>query len=232
MGTQTSLAARRPLDDPGDFRDALEYQAPFLIEKLIKNRSVNDAVEGELLFTEVKRYLMLTQLDRDEVSWEMYSLRVDEVWHQFVLYTHEYAAFCDRYFGRFLHHRPSNAPELSTNRRLRSSSFPTFRARYAEVFGKELPECWMDSRNVSVARRVINDKAGRLVVSECGGRVSLIHEDGTVQLSIESIAREAIAFIATTGAFYVRELPGDLTDQERIAIAAALVEHRLLRVAS
>jgi len=62
--------------------------------------------------------------------------------------------------------------------------------------------------------------------------VSRVDEGGTVRFSVDSIAREAVTFIATTGAFYVRELPGDLTDEERIAIAATLVEQRLLRVAS
>jgi hypothetical protein len=78
---------------------------------------------------------------------------------------------------------------------------------------------------------VINDKARQLVVSEHSGRVSLVQEDGVVRLSVDYIAREALTFIATTGSFYVRELPGELTDEERIGIAAVLVEQQLLRVA-
>jgi hypothetical protein len=231
MNIQTNPAAPPPADELGQFRAALNFEAPFLIEKLLKDHIVDSAAEGAMLFTEVKRYLVLSQLDC-HVAWQMYSTRVDGVWHQFVLFTHEYGVFCNLYFGGFVHHRPSNAPELSSNRQSRPSTFQSFRARYREVFGEELPECWLDATSITLARRLINDKVGHLVVSEHAGRVSLVHEEGFVHLSVDSLAREALEFIATTGAFYVRELPGDLTDEERIAIAAALVEHRLLRVAS
>ena len=33
---------------------------------------------------------------------------VDIGWHTFVLYTREYAAFCQREAGRFIHHAPSD----------------------------------------------------------------------------------------------------------------------------
>jgi hypothetical protein len=33
---------------------------------------------------------------------------VDIGWHTFILYTHEYATFCDRIAGRFIHHVPDD----------------------------------------------------------------------------------------------------------------------------
>ncbi|MBC6470960.1 hypothetical protein HKK74_36540 [Actinomadura alba] len=33
---------------------------------------------------------------------------VDIGWHTFILYTKEYAAFCDRVAGRFIHHEPTD----------------------------------------------------------------------------------------------------------------------------
>lgn len=38
------------------------------------------------------------------------SAMVDLGWHVFLLHTREYAAFCDRMAGRFLHHEPDDAP--------------------------------------------------------------------------------------------------------------------------
>lgn len=35
---------------------------------------------------------------------------VDIGWHTFILYTQEYAAFCERIAGRFIHHQPDDAP--------------------------------------------------------------------------------------------------------------------------
>lgn len=34
------------------------------------------------------------------------SAEVDLGWHTFLLYTNEYADFCERIAGRFIHHRP------------------------------------------------------------------------------------------------------------------------------
>lgn len=36
---------------------------------------------------------------------------VDIGWHTFILDTHEYAAFCDRVAGRFIHHAPNDDHE-------------------------------------------------------------------------------------------------------------------------
>jgi hypothetical protein len=35
---------------------------------------------------------------------------VDIGWHTFILYTHEYADFCDQIAGRFIHHVPDDSP--------------------------------------------------------------------------------------------------------------------------
>ncbi len=35
---------------------------------------------------------------------------VDEMWHELVLHTRRYAALCERWFGRFVHHRPEGDP--------------------------------------------------------------------------------------------------------------------------
>ncbi|HJT12506.1 MAG TPA: hypothetical protein VJ790_07805 [Dongiaceae bacterium] len=32
---------------------------------------------------------------------------VDDLWHEFILYTRDYKQFCDRAFGRFMHHTPA-----------------------------------------------------------------------------------------------------------------------------
>ena len=32
---------------------------------------------------------------------------VDDLWHEFILFTRDYGAFCQRAFGQFLHHTPA-----------------------------------------------------------------------------------------------------------------------------
>src|ERR1700722_4087667 len=91
--------------------DVLDYRAPFLIEKLVKNCVADTVKEAEELFQELKKYLILSRSD-ETPRWQMYSSRVDEVWHQFILYTEAYTTFCESFFGGYVGHSPSNAPEL------------------------------------------------------------------------------------------------------------------------
>lgn len=79
-------------------------------------------------------------------------------------------------------------------------------------------------------RRVFNDRAGKLRLSLAGEMVDLIGAGGAVLFTVNEIAHPALAFIADTGAFYVRELPDDLTDDEKIGLISTLVDMKLLRV--
>jgi hypothetical protein len=211
------------------YEPALRFEAPYLTEKLVKDRLVETVEEGEALFAEAKKFLVLSYIDSDE-SWNMYSTRVDEAWHQFVLFTSQYADFCHRYFGEYLHHNPSNAPDPARPH-LKPKTFEEFRARYESFFGEPLPELWLDARSVSLSRRVINDNAGRSSVAVKDGMACLARPGGRIEVEVNDVAREALEFIACTGSFYVRELPGVLTNEEKVGLIATLVEHRILRVA-
>jgi hypothetical protein len=215
----------------GAFQEALAYEAPFLIEKLLKERIVETAEEGLALFAEVKKFFVLVHLE-DTLSWDMYSLRVDEVWHQFVLFTREYTDFCMRFFGHYIEHAPSNAPPGDAQDWREEASFEDLQGIYQELFGGPLPDAWYDDRSVTPRRRVLNDFAGKLSLRDEGDRVGLLAPDGNVLLSVDGLGREALAFIAHTGAFYVREVPGGLTDEEKVALVAALVQGQVLRVGS
>jgi hypothetical protein len=216
--------------EPLDARAALDYEAPFVIEKLLKDHVADTADEAQELFAEVKRYLVLHEIDRTK-TWKMYSLRVDEAWHEFVLFTYEYTAFCAKYFGRYLHHSPSNAPDSGFGHRAPEASMGEFADRYREAFGRQLPDLWVDSSSVTLDRRVRNDYRGRLAVVSAGNAtVDLLGPNGQVLLNVSDIAAKALRLIAATGAFYVRELPGDLTEVEKVGLISALVDTRLLRV--
>lgn len=216
--------------DPASYEPVLSFSAPYLIEKLVKDRIVDTLDEGEALFAEARKFLILSFTD-SEVSWNMYSTRVDEAWHQFVLFTSQYIDFCHRYFGKYLHHNPSNAPEMPGRTELKPSTFEGFRVRYESVFGEPLPDIWLDGQSVSLSRRVINDTAGKSHVSVEEGMACLAGPGGRIDVVVSDIARDALEFISRTGSFYVRELPGALTDEEKVGLVATLVEHRVLRVA-
>lgn len=227
----TPVEDQLTLARPAPVMEALEYEAPFLIEKLVKERIVESADEAQALFDEAKKYIVLVRCDGSHI-WEMHSLRVDEAWHQFILFTKQYSEFCERFFGRYVHHSPSNSPDALAPPPVPVATFAEFGERYEELFGAPLPAVWRDHTGVTMSRRVTNPRAGMLSVAESDdGMVDLVALDGAVLMSVSELAREALAFIARTGAFYVRELPGDLTDDEKVALVSTLVEYRLLRAA-
>jgi hypothetical protein len=210
---------------------ALGFEAPYLIEKLVKNAIVDTEREGEALFREVKRYLVLADLDPDR-AWNMYSLRVDEAWHQFILFTRQYIDFSQTYFGRYVSHNPSNAPKVDYGRPIEQTTFEQFQARYEELFSEPLPDIWYDENTVTLDRRLYSRWSGPLTVRARDDMVELVNSNGTSVFAVNDIAHDALDFIARTAAFYVRELPGGLDDDEKVALAAALVQCKVLRAAS
>lgn len=212
--------------------EALAFEAPYVLERLVNDRIVASTAQAERLFTEIKRYLVLSQVHGDVVV-GMCSARVDEAWHAFILYTAEYANFCTRYFGRHVGHAPKNAPQVPAelHRPRPELDFLGFTGRYEELFGELLPDVWYDPRDITPGQRVFNDSAGRMCVQRRGGSAELLDEHGDPVLAADGIVHDALAFIAGNGAFYVRELPGELTDAEKVRLVEALVTIRTLRLA-
>ena len=136
--------------------------------------------------------------------------------------------FAPRYYGAYSPHSPSNAPVSAKNsaRQKQVATFKEFHAYYEKVFGEPLPDHWYDERNVCLHSRVLDARIGKLLLKEEGGKVELVDGAGEVVFAVNSLAAQAISFIADTGAFYVRELPGDLDDDEKVALVATLVEHK------
>jgi hypothetical protein len=211
--------------------DMLAFNAPYLIERLLNNAIVGDIEEGEQLFMELKRWMFLVNHDTSK-KWEMYSYRIDEVWHQFILFTDEYIKFSDHYLGSYISHFPGNAPGYNKADQSLIGSFEDFKQLYERTFAIKLPDLWFDEKSIRLNRRLLNDAAGKLFLEEGNEMIKMINANGNNILSINTIARDAVAFIAATKAFYVRELPGDLTDGEKIQLISSLVKFKILRVAS
>ena len=87
--------------------DVLEYDNPHVVEKFASQHGLelSDSID---IFNETKRWLWFAA-NADIPSISIYpSMRViDEMWHVFILFTHDYTEFCNKYFGRFLHHAPN-----------------------------------------------------------------------------------------------------------------------------
>ncbi len=44
------------------------------------------------------------------------SNKLDQLWHEFILFTKDYAVFCQEILGVYVHHIPSNCPEVERYR--------------------------------------------------------------------------------------------------------------------
>jgi hypothetical protein len=212
--------------------DAVAFEAPFVVDKLVKDQVADSLDDAERLFTEAKKFVVLCEATTDAAC-EMYSVRVDEAWHQFILFTAEYTSFCHRFFGRYVPHSPNTAQAGQDIGGTGSSSmsFADFRSRYENLFSESLPDVWYDVRCITLWRRMIADSDSWSIARQ-GGVVDLADPAGNVVMSVNDLAVDALEFVLRTGAFYVRELPGGLTDGEKLSLAEALVMSGLVRVAA
>jgi hypothetical protein len=113
----------------------------------------------------------------------MPSVVVDDLWHEFVLHTRDYATFCDTAFGRFLHHTPESAMTpagASANRH--GALAATFRLAVAdEHLGPGLlPLLFRVDAAVGAphGRRYLADCGGRGVCYDLKGTLCLQHLGG------------------------------------------------------
>jgi hypothetical protein len=212
--------------------ELLAFEAPYLEAKLLRLGVVDTGAEARALFQEVKKYLILAER-HGERPIPMFSARVDEVWHQFVLFTAEYAEFCARFAGRFLHHVPDESLRPTrASERAAELSFAEFRAEYETLFG-ELSAAWMDELSLTATSRLGSTAAARpLAVRIDRDRAQLVHAGAPPALvcSVAARAGEALQFIARERCFLLRELPGLEHDEERIALCRPLVKFGVLRL--
>jgi hypothetical protein len=76
--------------------------------RLLKRRPELSPAQVALVFDGLRQYFEIS-LDARKRLASMPSQVVDDLWHEFILYTRNYQAFCNRAFGRYLHHTPAEA---------------------------------------------------------------------------------------------------------------------------
>lgn len=220
--------------DHPNYDQALAFEAPYLIEKALEEGLAETTDEAQDLFLEVKRYIVLSHASK--ARWEIFSHRVDEVWHNFVLYSKEYSSWCHTNFGRYMHHAPSNSPRLEQMddkpgvdlRRHPPSLFPI---AYEEFFGSPLPDVWYDERNVAVGRRAIATIQNlSLRIDSDADETHIMTTDGNILFTINLLGTQALQLILMKKPFFVREIPGNLSDDEKIGLISTMIERRLVRI--
>jgi hypothetical protein len=77
-----------------------------LIEKLAAQRPELEAKDHQLVARALRQFF-IAHLTCGRKFVSMPSQVVDELWHEFILYTRQYDRFCQKAFGCFLHHTPA-----------------------------------------------------------------------------------------------------------------------------
>lgn len=104
-----------------DLSELLTYRHPQVIKSYKRNFQVEEDQAVDL-FQDMLKYLWLVIKHQQERQQQPlnpaldFSLvmhqemrPIDEMWHNFILYTKDYQDFCQHYFGQFIHHYPDIA---------------------------------------------------------------------------------------------------------------------------
>lgn len=97
----------------------LAYTNENVISRFTDQFAVNET-EAEDIFTETKKFLFLLQQPGIFIPDEL--LMLDEMWHNFILFTKDYDAFCQHFFGKYLHHLPASRQEKAANKKLETEN--------------------------------------------------------------------------------------------------------------
>ena len=63
------------------------------------------------------------------------SVEIDAAWHAHILHTKEYNEFCEKFFGRFLHHTPELPTSNNSNNKSNAANFQRTQELYEKEFG-------------------------------------------------------------------------------------------------
>ena len=97
------------------------YQWPIGLLDKLEQKHTGLTRKDTALVSRGLRQFFLAHLMSGNKFVAMPSQVVDDLWHEFILYTREYKQFCGKAFGRFMHHTPAVVfgPTSATNGGLR-----------------------------------------------------------------------------------------------------------------
>lgn len=138
--------------------EVLAYENTNVVYRFQKVYGVS-AEESNDIFSQVKRWMWLAHTRKIEgitagLSIDPPLVVIDEMWHNFILFTMEYHEFCEKYFGYYIHHGPATEgedrefhtmKETTPPGELRKMVMDSKRAQYEYVYdklGKDIFQKW------------------------------------------------------------------------------------------
>lgn len=129
------MASNSNISRDPDWDLLMGFQHNHLYLKCLSDDVVFDKDNFEHLFVELKKFFYLSS--KSKLALPMTSIEVDNIWHQFILFTRDYFDFCEHIFGRYLHH----SPNVKSDKTPSKDSLLNFVALYQLYFG-EMDDIW------------------------------------------------------------------------------------------
>lgn len=132
---------------------------------------------------ELKRYLVLrSKLPADTLPTPRV---VDELWHEFILHTRDYSAFCETLGHGFIHHVPAEPGRAREKQAEDATRYAELLAYYEEVFREAPPaDVWPPLGAASFALGDCDASGGNKVVEEASTQGSAF---GDCEAAVEEI---------------------------------------------
>lgn len=141
-----SLQKRKiPVMNPS-LDEILSFQHPELMERLKDKLHLSHEKALEL-FEDTKRFLYLGATHSSPLAPPP---TIDDCWHEFMMYSRDYAEFCELHFGHFLHHQPESYLEKTPLEELRQLAKET-RSLALKTFGT-LSDNWTYNLRVNTQK--------------------------------------------------------------------------------
>jgi len=137
-----------------DLQAFLAYRHPQVIRSYIRDFPAYES-RAEVLFADMLRFLWLSRKhmeDRERKPDDMAldflfvmheEMRdIDNMWHNFILYTKDYTDFCLENFGEYLHHKPDVAETIVQTESEFSTEMQKFLSYVYDELGEQTMRRW------------------------------------------------------------------------------------------
>lgn len=121
-------------------RELDEYQHEGVIKKFRDEWEV-DEKQARDIFSEMKKFLYISEIGQQhsiQIEIDETTQIIDKMWHHFILFTEDYRIFCDRFFGKMVHHAPFSSEHLAQAIDEATSKGMTLNAYKLHCLGQQL----------------------------------------------------------------------------------------------
>lgn len=111
------MSIENSLSGTGQLEKILAYSNEDIISRFTDIYKIPEE-EAEDIFIETRKFLYISRMPGIFIPDDL--LIVDEMWHNFILFTKEYQRFCNEHFGSYIHHLPASKKEKELQKRKNS----------------------------------------------------------------------------------------------------------------